>query len=68
MLPLADNASQRASRLSVAERIVARRWADGEGPASEQQLVAIARKLGCAERSAVLRAVTWHRDAFEGER
>jgi LuxR family maltose regulon positive regulatory protein len=68
MLPLADNASQRASRLSVAERVAARRWADGESPASEQQIVAIARKLGCAERGAVLRAVTWHRDAFEGDR
>ncbi len=68
MLPLADNASQRASRLSVSERVAARRWADGESPASEQQIVAIARKLGCAERGAVLRAVTWNRDAFEGER
>jgi ATP/maltotriose-dependent transcriptional regulator MalT len=67
MLPLADNASQRASRLSDAERIAARRWADGEGPASQEQLTAIARKLGCAQPSALLRAVTWHRSAFEGE-
>jgi ATP/maltotriose-dependent transcriptional regulator MalT len=68
MLPLADNASQRATRLSVAERVAARRFADGEEPASDQQLCTIAKKLGSADRRAVLRAVTWHRDVFEGER
>ena len=68
MLPLADNASQRASRLSVSERVATLAWADGESMASDQQLTTIARKLGCGERSAVLRAVTWHRAAFEGER
>jgi hypothetical protein len=68
MLPLADNASQRVSRLSLSERSAAVRWADGSGEASEAQLIVIARKLGCAEPRAVLRAVAWHREAFEAMR
>jgi len=66
MLPLADNAVRRLGRLSVAERAVALRVADGDSSSGDERLPIIMRKLGCAHREALVRAVTWHRPAFEG--
>ncbi len=66
MLPLADNAVRRVKRLTVAEREAAVRLADGETENGDERLPGIIRKLGCAHREAVVRAVTWHRSAFEG--
>jgi ATP/maltotriose-dependent transcriptional regulator MalT len=66
MLPLADNALRRVGRLSVSERAVAVRLADGEPCGNDNRLPIIMRKLGCAHTDALVRAVTWHRAAFEG--
>ena len=66
MLPLADNAVRRLGRLSVAERTVALGLADGDSSAGDERLPIIMRKLGCAHNEALVRAVTWHRAAFEG--
>jgi len=65
MLPLADNASRRVSRLTDSERAAMVRWADGDGSPLDDQLRAIVRKLGCNKNGAALRAVTRHRAAFE---
>jgi ATP/maltotriose-dependent transcriptional regulator MalT len=65
MLPLSDNALRRVDRLTVAERTAALRMIDGDFSAADERLPAIARKLGCVRREAVVRAAIWHRAAFE---
>jgi ATP/maltotriose-dependent transcriptional regulator MalT len=65
MLPLADNAMRRADRLTERERVAMLRSADGDPSAIDDAIAGIARKLGCADRDAVLRAATRHRSAFD---